>query len=634
MKNPDCTLDELMQSIKGPDFPTGGIIMGRSGIRAAYGTGRGKITLRSKTSIEEIKGRNCIIVTEIPYMVNKARLVESIADLVKEKRIDGIHYINDESGKDGMRIVIELKKDANPQVVLNKLFSYTQLQDTVGVIMLALVNGIPKVLTLKEMLEQYIDFQVDVITRRTKFDLNKAKEREHILKGLVIALDNIDEVIEIMKTSKNIPEAKQRLNQRFGLTDIQADHIANMTLGRLTGMERQKIIDELAEIEVKIADLEDILANHQRILDIIIEEVEAIQDKFGDERRTQIENVSGEVDIEDLIPVEESVVTYTNAGYIKRMPVSEYKAQKRGGRGVTGMKQREDDYIDELQTCSSHDNILFISNKGIMYKLKCYELPEGSKASRGTNIVNLLELGAGEKIAAMIKTADFDEGKYIVMVTKNGKRKRTPLTSYRNVRKNGLIAIGLDEGDEIAGVRMTFGDNEVIVATHNGYAIRIRETDIREMSRVAHGVKAIKLRGSTVAENGLGRRVPLESYKVQNRGGYGLMNYKSGGVCGIKVVDDEDDIIMISTDGIVIRIRACDISMMSRYSRGVRLMRVGEDGRVVSFTRTEHDDDVETAEVEKATAEEIAEAQAEENAEVIEDNTESVENEDSENTEE
>lgn len=549
-----------------------------------------------------------------------------------------------------MRIVIELKKDANPQVVLNKLFSYTQLQDTVGVIMLALVNGIPKVLTLKEMLEQYIDFQVDVITRRTKFDLNKAKEREHILKGLVIALDNIDEVIEIMKTSKNIPEAKQRLNQRFGLTDIQADHIANMTLGRLTGMERQKIIDELAEIEVKIADLEDILANHQRILDIIIEEVEAIQDKFGDERRTQIENVSGEVDIEDLIPVEESVVTYTNAGYIKRMPVSEYKAQKRGGRGVTGMKQREDDYIDELQTCSSHDNILFISNKGIMYKLKCYELPEGSKASRGTNIVNLLELGEGEKIAAMIKTADFDEGKYIVMVTKNGKIKRTPLTSYRNVRKNGLIAIGLDEGDEIAGVRMTFGDNEVIVATHNGYAIRIRETDIREMSRVAHGVKAIKLRGSdyvvsmarvregasvlTVAENGLGRRVPLESYKVQNRGGYGLMNYKSGGVCGIKVVDDEDDIIMISTDGIVIRIRACDISMMSRYSRGVRLMRVGEDGRVVSFTRTEHDDDVETAEVEKATAEEIAEAQAEENAEVIEDNTESVENEDSENTEE
>ena len=493
MENPDCTMDELMTCVQGPDFPTGGILMGKSGIRAAYATGKGKLTLRGQTHFEKVRGRQAIIVTEIPYMVNKARLVKSIADLAKDKRIEGISHIQDESSREGMRIVIELKKDANPQVVLNKLFSYTQLQDTVGVIMLALVNGIPKVLTLKEMLEQYIDFQVDVITRRTKFDLNKAKEREHILKGLVIALDNID---EIMKTSKNIPEAKQRLNQRFGLTDIQADHIANMTLGRLTGMERQKIIDELAEIEVKIADLEDILANHQRILDIIIEEVEAIQDKFGDERRTQIENVSGEVDIEDLIPVEESVVTYTNAGYIKRMPVSEYKAQKRGGRGVTGMKQREDDYIDELQTCSSHDNILFISNKGIMYKLKCYELPEGSKASRGTNIVNLLELGEGEKIAAMIKTADFDEGKYIVMVTKNGKIKRTPLTSYRNVRKNGLIAIGLDEGDEIAGVRMTFGDNEVIVATHNGYAIRIRETDIREMSRVAHGVKAIKLRGS------------------------------------------------------------------------------------------------------------------------------------------
>ena len=367
MHNPDCTLDELMESIHGPDFPTGGIIMGRSGIRAAYGTGRGKITLRAKTAIEEIKGRNCIIITEIPYMVNKARLCVAIADLVKDKRIDGIHDLRDESGRDGLRIVVELKKDANPQVVLNKLFSYTQLQDTVGVIMLALVNGIPKVLTLKQMLEQYIDFQVDVIRRRTQFDLNKAKDREHILQGLVIALDNIDEVIEIMKTSKNIPEAKSRLSERFGLTDIQSDHIANMTLGRLTGMERQKIIDELAEIKVKIADQEDILANHQRVLDIIIEEVEAIQDKFGDERRTMIENVSGEVDIEDLIPEEESVVTYTNAGYIKRMPTSAYKAQNRGGRGVTGMKQREDDFVNEMYTCSTHDNILFFSNKGILY---------------------------------------------------------------------------------------------------------------------------------------------------------------------------------------------------------------------------------------------------------------------------
>ncbi|WP_278244668.1 DNA gyrase subunit A [Ruminococcus sp. FC2018] len=637
MKNPDCTLDELMEHVKGPDFPTGGIIMGRAGIRAAYATGKGKITLRSQTSIEEINGRNCIIVTEIPYMVNKARLCVSIADLVKDKRIDGIHDLNDESGKDGMRIVIKLKKDANPQVVLNKLFSYTQLQDTVGVIMLALVNGIPKVLTLKECLEQYIDFQVEVIRRRTQFDLKKAKEREHILQGLVTALDNIDEVIEIMKSSKNVPQAKERLCERFGLSEVQADHIAQMTLGRLTGLERQKIIDELAEIKLKVADLEDILANHQRVLDIIIEEVEQIQDKFGDERRTRIENVSGEVDIEDLIPEEESFVTYTKDGYIKRTPISEYHAQKRGGKGVTGMKQREDDYVEEMYTCSTHDFMLFISNKGIMYKLKCYELPEGSKASRGTNIVNVLPLENDEKIAAMIKTDSFDEGKYIVMVTKNGKIKRTPLSAYKNVRKNGLRAIGLDEGDEIEGVRMTSGKNQLIVATHNGYAIRVNETDIRQMSRTAHGVRAIKLREGdyvvsmarvrdgaavlTVAENGLGRRVALENYRIQRRGGYGMMNYKNGGVCGIKVVDDEDDIIMISTDGVVIRIRACDISIMGRYSKGVRLMRVSEEGKVVAFTRTEHEEDAEISEVEQASEEDIAQAAEEEANEVVAEDT-------------
>ncbi len=633
MKNPDCSLDELMEHVKGPDFPTGGIIMGRAGIRAAYATGKGKITLRSQTSIEEINGRNCIIVTEIPYMVNKARLCVSIADLVKDKRIDGIHDLNDESGKDGMRIVIKLKKDANPQVVLNKLFSYTQLQDTVGVNMLALVNGIPKILTLKECLEQYIDFQVDVIRRRTQFDLKKAKEREHILQGLVIALDNIDEVVEILRSSKTIAEGKQRLMDRFDLTEVQADHIVNMTLGKLTGMERQKLLDELAELKIKIADLEDILANHQRVLDIIIEEVEAIQEKFGDERRTRIENVSGEVDIEDLIPEEESFVTYTKGGYIKRTPISEYHAQKRGGKGVTGMKQREDDYVEEMYTCSTHDFMLFISNKGIMYKLKCYELPEGSKASRGTNIVNILPLENDEKIAAMIKTDSFEDGKFIVMVTRNGKIKRTPLSSYKNVRKNGLRAIGLDEGDEIEGVRMTSGKNQLIIATHNGYAIRVNETDIREMSRTAHGVKAIKLRDGdyvvsmarvrdgaavlTVAENGLGRRVALENYRIQRRGGYGMMNYKNGGVCGIKVVDDEDDIIMISTDGVVIRIRACDISIMGRYSKGVRLMKVSEEGKVVAFTRTEHEEDAEISEVEQASAEDIAQAAEEEANEVL-----------------
>ena len=641
VKNPDCTLDELMECIKGPDFPTGGIIMGRAGIRAAYGTGKGKITLRAKTSIEEIKGRNCIIVHEIPYMVNKARLVESIANLVKDKRVDGIHDLRDESGRQGMRIVVELKKDAIPQVVLNKLFSYTQLQDTVGVIMLALVNGVPKTLTLKQCLEEYLNFQVDVIERRTRYDLKKAKERDHILRGLVIALDNIDEVIDIMKTSKNVPEGKERLIKRFDLTEIQADHIANMTLGKLTGMERQKILDEMLEIEAKIADYEDILANHDRVLGIIIEEVEAIQQKFGDERRTQIENVSGEVDIEDLIPVEDNVVTLSNNGYIKRMPVSAYKAQHRGGRGVTGMKQREDDFVNEMYICSTHDHLLFITNKGVMYRLKCYELPEGSKASRGVNIVNILPLAEDEKIAAMIKTSDFDEGKYIVMVTKHGKIKRTALPQYRNVRKNGLIAIGLDEGDEIAGVRMTNGGNQLIVATHNGMAIRIDEHDARPMSRSAHGVRVIKLRDDdyvvsiarvrddatvlTVSDKGLGRRSSLDAYRVQRRGGFGMLNYKvseeKGYVCGIKVVDEEDDIIMISDEGVIIRLLASDVRVMGRYATGVRMMRLGGDSKVVAFTRAEHDESAEIAKVEQPSEEELKQeelnAKAEENAEVV-----------------
>ena len=642
VKNPDCTLDGLMECIKGPDFPTGGIIMGRAGIRAAYGTGRGKITLRSKTSIEEIHGRNCIIVNEIPYMVLKSRLLESIANLVKDKRVEGIHDLRDESDRDGLRIVIELKKDAIPDVVLNKLFSYTQLQDTVGVIMLALVNGIPKILTLKECLEQYIDFQVEVIERRTRYDLRKAKERDHILRGLKIALDNIDEVIEIMKSSKNIPEGKERLIARFGLSEIQADHIANMILGRLTGLETQKILDELAEIEAKIADYEDILSNHQRVLDIIITEVEEIQKKYGDDRRTMIENVSGEVDIEDLIPVEESVVTYTNNGYIKRTPVAAYKAQNRGGRGVSGVKQREDDFVTEMTICSTHDHLLFISNLGIMYRLKCYELPEGAKTARGSNIINLLPLKEKEKIAQMIKTEDFSGEKFIIMVTKNGKIKRTPLSAYKNVRKNGLIAIGLDEGDEIAGVRMTGGSDQLMIATHKGMAIRIDETNIRAMSRSAHGVKAIKLREGdfvvsmarvregasvlTVSEKGLGRRTALDAYAVQNRGGYGRMNYKvseeKGYVCGIKVVDDEDDIIMISSDGIIIRLRASDVRIMGRYATGVRMMKLnGEDNRVVTFTRAEHEDDAEITEIEQPSEEELAEqeaeAEAEESGEVI-----------------
>ena len=646
MENPDCTLDEIMQYVKGPDFPTGGIIMGRAGIRAAYATGRGKIKLRANTSIEEIKGRQCIIIHEIPYMVNKARLVESMANLVKEKRIDGIHFIRDESGRDGMRIVVELKKDALPQIVLNKLFAYTQLQDTVGVNMLALVNGEPKILTLKQTIEEYVKFQVEVIRRRTEFDLKKAKNRAHILEGLVIATDNIDEVVEICKTSENIPQSKIRLQERFGLTEVQSEAIVQMTLGKLTGLERQKILDELDELEKKIAEFEAILADENKVHRIIRDELAEIKRKYNDDRRTQIEAVSGEVDIEDLIPVEDCVVAYTNIGYIKRMPVDVYKTQKRGGRGVSGMKQREEDFVSEMFICSTHDNILFISNKGIMYKLRCFEVPEGSKASRGINAVNLLPLGEDEKIAAMIRTSDFDEGKYIVMVTKNGKIKRTALSAYKNVRKNGLIAVGLDEGDEIAGVRMTDGNAQLIVATRNGYAIRLEEDKIRALSRSAHGVKAIKLRDGdcvvsmariregasllTITDKGYGRRTELESYRIQGRGGYGLKNYsvseEKGNVCGIKVVDETDDIIIISTDGVVIRIRCSDVRIMGRYAAGVRVMKVSGDDRVVSFTRAEHDEEAQIEEIEQPSEEELAEdeknAQAAEANEVIEETAE------------
>lgn len=634
-QNPDCTLEELMEVIKGPDFPTGGIIMGRAGIRAAYATGRAKITLRSKTNIEEVNGRTAIVVTEIPYMVNKARLIESIAQLVKDKRIDGIHYIRDESDRTGMRIVIELKKDANPQIVLNKLFSYTQLQDTVGVIMLALVNGVPKVLTLKQILEEYLNFQVEVITRRTKFDLRKAREREHILQGLVIALDFIDEVIKIIRSSPTAAEAKARLIERFSISEIQADYIANMRLIQLSGLERQKIYDELDAIEARINDLEDILQRHERVLDIIISESSEIKQKFGDERRTEIQSISGEVDIEDLIPEDTNVIALTDNGYIKRTSSSEYAVQKRGGRGVNGMKQRDEDFVSQMLVCSTHDNVLFITDKGIMYKLKCFELAEGSKASRGTNIVNILPLTPSvDKIAAMIHCSDFSDDKYITMVTKNGKIKRTHLSKYQNVRKAGLIAIGLDEGDEIRGVLMTDGTSELMVATKNGMVIRFEEDTLRAMSRSAHGVKAIKLRGDdevvslqavtegstilTVTDKGYGRRVTLDSYRVQRRGGYGMLNYKvndvKGRVCGIRTVSEDDDVILISNDGIIIRVRASDISIMGRYSGGVTIMKTknSPDRLVAAFTTAEHDDDAEIEEVEQLSSEELAKIAEEE----------------------
>ncbi|MDY4413856.1 MAG: DNA gyrase subunit A [Ruminococcus sp.] len=650
IENPDCTLEELMECIKGPDFPTGGIIMGKAGIRSAYATGRGKITLRAKTHFEEIKGRNSIIVDEIPYMIRKTKLISSIKQLVKEKRVEGIYDLRDESDRQGMRIVIELKKEANPQLVLNKLLTYTKLQDTIGIIMLALVDGEPKVLTLKSMLEKYLEFQVDVIRRRTRFELKKALERSHILQGFVLASDYIDEVMNILRTSRNIAEAKARMIERFkdvdmsalldrseydmtglrleaktGLSSEQADAIVQMRLGQLTGLERQKITDELYSLLQKISELEEILEDIGKVYEIILNDLDEIRRKFNDERRTEIQSVSGEVDIEDLIPVEESVVTLTSNGYIKRMPVDEYKTQRRGGRGVTGMKQRDEDYVEEMFVCSSHDNILFISDKGIMYKLKCYEIPDGSKASRGFNLINLLPLSEGEKISSMIKTENFDSGKYIVIVTRNGKIKRTELSAYKNVRKSGLIAIGLDDGDEIAGVRMTCGESQLFVATHNGMAIRMCESDIRPSSRSAHGVRAIKLREGdyvvsmarvregasllTITEKGFGKRTDIDSYRIQSRGGYGITNYKvddeKGYVCGIKVVDETDDIIIISSDGVIIRIKASDIRIMGRIAKGVRVMRVKDDIKVVAFTRTEHDDSAEIQEVEQLSEQEI-----------------------------
>ncbi|MBO4878441.1 MAG: DNA gyrase subunit A [Ruminococcus sp.] len=682
--DPDCTLEQLMEHIQGPDFPTGGIIMGKAGIRAAYGTGRGKIILRSRTHFEEIKGRNCIIVDEIPYMIKKTLILKNINQLCKDKKIEGIYDLRDESDKDGMRIVIELKKDAIPNIVLNKLFSMTKLQDTVGIIMLALVNNEPKVLTLKQMLQHYLDFQVEVIQRRTRFDLRKALERAHILQGFILAADHIDEIIQIIRSSSNIPEAKARLIERFqdedmsallerinefkgmnvfgildtaefdlsgnhllsakGLSEEQAEAIVQMRLGQLTGLERQKIVDEMFGLLTKIKDFEEILADVNRVYQIIMEDLNVIRKKFSDNRRTDIESVSGEVDIEDLIPVEDCVVTLTNNGYIKRMPVSEYKTQKRGGRGITGMKQREEDFVEEMFIAGSHDNVLFISNKGIMYKLKCYEIPDGSKASRGFNLINLLPLTDGEKIAAMIKTTDFSDERFITMVTKKGKIKRTNLSFYKNVRKNGLIAIGLDEGDEIAGVRMTDGHAQIIVATRNGMVIRIEEEKGRALSRSAHGVKAIKLREDdyvvgiarvregasllTITENGYGRRSELESYRIQNRGGYGMKNYKTddikGCVCGIKIVDETDDIIIVSSDGIIIRILASDVRIMSRYAKGVRVMKVNEGAKVVAFTRAEHDDSAETEKVEQLSEEEAKAEEAlaaeEEKNEVIVDN--------------
>ncbi len=635
LERPDAELDDLMEHIKGPDFPTGGIIMGRAGIRAAYATGRGKITLRGRAEIEEEKnGRFRIVITEIPYMVNKARLIESIADYVKDKRIEGISDLRDESDREGLRVVIELKRDANPQIVLNKLYTISQLQDTVGVIMLALENGKqPKVMTLKEILQQYIDFQQEVVTRRTQYDLRKAKEREHILEGLKLAIDFIDEVIAIIRASKDQPAAKAALCERFGLDDIQASAIVAMRLGQLSGLERVKIEQELAEIHAKVAELEGILADVCKVRAIVKSELAVICEKYKDERRTEIQTVSGEIDIEDLIPVEDCVVTMTHYGYIKRQPMDVYKSQRRGGRGIQGMTRRDEDFVEELFIASTHDYVLFFTDRGRVYRLKCYEIPESSRAARGTNIVNLLPLDQDEKVQTMIRLAEYTEGKYLVMVTVNGIIKRTDVTEYDTARKSGVIAINLDEDDSLAWVRLTDGKSDLIVGTRGGMAIRFNETDARPLGRTARGVRAIALEPGdrvvgmarvredgtllTVTDKGQGRRTPFDEYRQQTRAGKGVINYRvdddKGYIAGIRTINDDDDAILITDDGVIIRIPVSQIAVQSRYAGGVRVMRVSGETRVVSMARAQHeepedeDGEEQTAPESGDTAEETAE---------------------------
>ena len=624
--NPDIDLDGLMQYIKGPDFPTGGIIMGRSGIRAAYGTGRGRIYVRARAEIvEKPNGRYQIVVTELPYQVNKARLIENIAELVKDKRIDGISNIDDHSDRNGMHIAIDIKREASPQLVLNHLYSLTQMQVTFGVIMLAIVDGQPKLLTLRDILQEYIKFQSEVVLRRTQFDLKKAQERAHILEGLMIALDFIDEVIAILRNSKSIPEGKVALMERFGLDDVQAQAIVQMRLGQLTGLERTKLEEELAALRLKIADFLDIIASEARRYGIIKDEAMEMKKRFSDERRTEIAAISGEMDVEDLIPEEDCVLTLTNFGYVKRQTLDTYRTQRRGGRGISGMSRREEDVASELFIANSHDFVLFFSDRGRVYRLKCYEIPEGSRTSRGMNITNLLPLEPEERITSMLRvTKSEEEDHFLTMVTKNAVIKRVALSAFRNVRKNGLIALDLAEDDELSWVRLTSGSDDLLVATRFGKAIRFHEADVREMGRQARGVRAIRLAEGdvvvgmsvlrenglvlTVSETGYGRLSNPEDYRLQHRGGMGILNYhveKCGNVAAIKVVDLDDDIILIADDGVIIRIEAGSIRICARPSKGVRVMKVNEGSKVITMARAPHDDEEEISAVEDdGTAEE------------------------------
>ncbi len=619
--NPEITIDELMEHIPGPDFPTGAQIMGTSGIRAAYHTGRGKIRLRAKAEIEEVKERQRIVITEIPYMVNKARLIEKIADLVREKRVEGISDLRDESDRDGMRIVVEIKRDANATIVLNQLYKYTQLEDSFGVIMLALVNQVePKVLNLREILDNYIDFQKDVIIRRSRFDKKKAEARAHILEGLRIALDNIDEIISIIRSSYS--DAKPKLMERFDFSDVQAQAILDMRLARLQGLEREKIDNEYKEIMALIAELESILASDAKVLEVLKTEISEIRDKFGDARRTSIEPVVDDIDIEDLIEEEDNVITMTRQGYIKRLAADTYRSQKRGGKGIIGMQTKEEDFVDTMFVSSTHAYILFFTNAGKMYRIKAYEIPEAGRQAKGTAIVNLLPLDPGEKVSAILPIREYSDDEYLIMATRQGVIKKTALAEYQNAPKAGKIAINLDEGDELINVVRTKGEGDIFMGTHLGKMIRFSESDVRTLGRVSRGVRGIMLKDGdyvvgmsttrenakilVISENGYGKKTELSEYKVQSRGGQGTSTYKisdeTGNVSGFGLVTDEDDIMIMTSEGIIIRVHTEEISTLKRVTKGVRLMRLADGVKIVSAAPVAREEDASDAEIEEAPA--------------------------------
>ena len=617
LDNPEATLPDLMQHIKGPDFPTKGIIMGRSGIRQAYATGRGRVIVRARTEFEEFgrDRRTRIIVNELPYQVNKRQLIKNIADQVREKRLEGISDLRDESDRNGMRMVIELKRDANPQVVLNRLFAQTALQSSFSINMLALVNNQrqPKILSLRHIIDEYLTFQEDIIVRRTRYDLRKAEERAHLLEGLLIAQDNIDEVIHIIRTSYD--DAKQNLMKRFGLSDVQAQAICDMRLISLQGLNREKLELEYKELEEKITYLKSLLADPELIKGVLKDELIALRDKYGDKRRTEIQDVVDEIDMEDLIEEEQCVFTLTHGGYIKRLPVSEYRAQGRGGKGVRAMATKDEDFVETVFTASTHDNILFFTKAGRVYIKKGYNIPEAGRTARGTNLVNIIQMDNSaenqEKIAAMIGGRGLDEDSYLVFVTRNGTVKRMSQAALKNIRANGIRALNLDEGDELISVIQTGGDENILIATHDGMSVCFNEQDARPMGRTAVGVRGIKLRGDdyvigagstsagsallTITEKGYGKRTPVEEYSVHGRGGLGIKNYnvtdKTGKIADVKVVNDEDDILVITDDGTIIRMSAANISMLSRATQGVRIMRIMDGSRVICIEKTDREEE-------------------------------------------